>query len=49
MKKKKIDIKTIREKIIMDYSRKRGWNPNNLSPSQLYEIMKSKEFQQSIR
>lgn len=43
-KPKKLDIKLLREKFITDYCRKKGWNPNKLSPSQLIEIIDNKDY-----
>jgi len=42
--KKKEDIKIIRERFISIYCKKKGWDQNNLSPSQLIEIVQKKEF-----
>ena len=38
---KKLEHNLLIDKKISDYAKKRGWNPNNLSPSQLIEIVKS--------
>jgi hypothetical protein len=32
------------EKFIKEYCKKKGWNPNNLSPSQLIQIVEDKEY-----
>jgi hypothetical protein len=45
MKKTKLDISKERDKFIKDYAKKKGWNPNELSPSQLVEIISSLEHQ----
>lgn len=42
MKEKKISM--IREKFIYDFCKKKGWNPNNLSPSQLIQIVEEKGY-----
>lgn len=45
MKKPKIQsISILREKFIIDYCKKKGWNPKELSPSQIFEITQNKEF-----
>jgi hypothetical protein len=35
----KEDINLLREKFVIDYSRKKGWDNSNLSPNQLLEIV----------
>ena len=40
----KLNINALREKFISDYSKKKGWNPNNLSPSQLIEIVDNMNY-----
>jgi hypothetical protein len=34
----------LREQFITDYSKKRGWDKNNLSPDQLIEIVEQREY-----
>ncbi len=34
----------LREKFITDYSKKRGWDKNNLLPDQLIEIVEQREY-----
>lgn len=46
-KRKKLDTKLLIEKFINDYCKQKGWNPNNLSPSQLIEIVGQKEYKTS--
>lgn len=48
-KASKGEISTSREKFISDYCKKRGWNPSNLSPSQLIEIVQQKDYKRIIR
>lgn len=43
-KDKKTTIIALRERFIHEYSKKKGWNPKNLSPSQLVEIVNQKEY-----
>lgn len=38
------DIKILREKYIAKYSRKKGWDANNLTHTQLLEIVQSNEY-----
>ena len=39
------DEKTLlREKFISEYSRKKGWNPKELSTTQMLEIVSQKEY-----
>jgi hypothetical protein len=38
------DISLLREKFINDYSRKKGWNPKELSTTQMLEITTQREF-----
>ena len=38
------DLNMLREKIINDYARKKGWNKDNLSPNQMLEIVEQKGF-----
>jgi hypothetical protein len=34
----------LREKFIGEYSRKKGWNPKDLSTTQMLEIVSQKEY-----
>jgi hypothetical protein len=36
--------KLLREKFFLDYCKKKGWNPKELSPSQLIELVNQKEY-----
>lgn len=38
------DINLLREKFISDYSKKKGWDKNKLSPDQMFEIVQSPEY-----
>jgi hypothetical protein len=38
------DLKLLREKFISEYTKKKGWDKNNLSPNQLLEIIEQKEY-----
>jgi hypothetical protein len=40
----KEDINVLREKFINEYSRKKGWDKNNLTPNQLLEIVEQKDY-----
>jgi hypothetical protein len=42
LKKEEIDL--LREKFIGDYSKNKGWNPKELSTSQMLEIVSQKEY-----
>jgi hypothetical protein len=41
---KKEEIELLREKFIGDYSKNKGWNPKELSTSQMLEIVSQKEY-----
>lgn len=38
------DTTLLREKFISEYSRKKGWNPKDLSATQMLEIVSQKEY-----
>jgi hypothetical protein len=38
------DINLLREKFISEYSRKKGWNPKELSTTQMLEIVSQREY-----
>jgi hypothetical protein len=40
----KEEISLLREKFINEYSKKKGWNPKELSTSQMLEIATQKEY-----
>lgn len=40
----KDDLTMLREKFINEYSRKKGWDKNHLTPEQLLEIVQQKGF-----
>lgn len=40
----KEEISLLREKFITEYSKKKGWNPKELSTSQMLEIATQKEY-----
>jgi hypothetical protein len=40
----KDDLNILREKFINEYSRKKGWDKNNLTPNQLLEIVEQKGY-----
>lgn len=40
----KDEISMLREKFIASYSKKMGWNPNELSTSQMLEIASQREY-----
>jgi hypothetical protein len=41
---KKTEVDLLREKFVSEYSKKKGWNPNELSTSQMLEIVSQKEY-----
>lgn len=41
---KKEEIELLREKFIGEYSKNKGWNPKELSTSQMLEIVSQKEY-----
>jgi hypothetical protein len=40
----KDEITLLREKFIGEYSRRNGWNPKDLSTTQMLEIVSQKEY-----
>lgn len=38
------DLKILRENFIVKYSKKKGWDPDKLTTSQMMEIVSSKEY-----
>jgi hypothetical protein len=40
----KEDENILREKFVSDYSRKRGWDKEKLSPTQMLEIVQQNEY-----
>lgn len=40
----KEDTVLLREKFISEYSKKKGWDPNNLSTTQMLEIATQREY-----
>lgn len=40
----KEDLKTLREKFIIDYCKKKGWNHNELTTSQMLNISLQKRY-----
>jgi hypothetical protein len=38
------EVNLLREKFITEYSKKRGWNPKELTSTQMLEITSQKEF-----
>lgn len=38
------DLNMLREKFLVEYARKKGWNPSNLTQSQLLEIVQNKGY-----
>jgi hypothetical protein len=40
----KDDENILREKFVSDYSRKKGWDKENLSPTQMLEIVQQNEY-----
>ncbi len=44
----KEEMSLLREKFVSDYSRKKGWNTDKLSPDQLLEIVSQKEYKNPL-
>ncbi len=40
----KNEVKYVKEKFIMDYSKKKGWNPSKLTTEQMLEIVQQREY-----
>ncbi len=40
----KEDMNILREKVISEYARKKGWNKDNLTPNQMLEIVQTSEY-----
>lgn len=40
------EISLLREKFISEYSKKKGWNPKELSTTQMLEIVNEKGYKQ---
>jgi hypothetical protein len=40
----KEDENFLREKFVIDYARKKGWDKNNLSPTQMLEIVQQSGY-----
>lgn len=38
------ELKLLREKFINEYSKSKGWNPNELSTNQMLEIISQKQY-----
>jgi hypothetical protein len=38
------DLQSLREKFLHEYARKKGWNPSNLSPNQMLEIVEQNGY-----
>ena len=38
------DLNLLREKFISEYSQKKGWNKDQFSPNQMFEIISQKEY-----
>ena len=43
------DVTLLREKFINEYSKKKGWNPKELTTNQMLEITSQKQILQSNR
>lgn len=41
---KKSEVDFFREKFVVEYSRKKGWNSNELSISQMMEIISKEDY-----
>ncbi len=48
MKLTKAEINILREKFVNEYSKKKGWNANELSPKQLLEIISHKDYKSPV-
>ena len=40
----KEDLNLLREKFVGEYSKKKGWNKDNLTSTQMLEIVEQKEY-----
>ncbi len=40
----KEELNLLREKFVVEYSKKKGWDKNNLSTSQMMEIVEQKQY-----
>ena len=40
----KNDIQMLREKFLVEYARKKGWNVNSLTPNQMLEIVEQPAY-----
>ena len=38
------EVNLLREKFVSEYSRKKGWNPNELSTNQMLEIVSNPQY-----
>lgn len=41
------DITMLREKFVIEYAKKKGWNPKELSTTQMLEIVNEKGYKQA--
>ena len=41
----KDELNLLREKFVVEYSKKKGWDSNNLSTTQMMEIVEQKQLQ----
>lgn len=40
----KEELNLLREKFVVEYSKKKGWDKNNLSTTQMMEIVEQKQY-----
>jgi hypothetical protein len=40
----KEELNLLREKFVVEYSKKKGWDKNNLSTNQMMEIVEQKQY-----
>lgn len=40
----KDEVNLLREKFVVEYSKKKGWDSNSLSATQMMEILEQKEY-----
>lgn len=38
------EVQSLREKFLHEYARKKGWDPSNLSPNQMIEIVEQNGY-----
>ena len=44
----KEELNLLREKFVVEYAKKKGWDKNNLSTSQMMEIVEQKQYKNPL-